>query len=117
MRKALIFVGIAILWCVVYAVAQQDSVDSDADATPWMREENITGSYKIKVPKDMKLERQEGRIFFENVNEYVARKLYEMGESIKSLQARQDELQIQINSLAALVNQTQGKDTFSKINP
>ena len=91
--------------------------DSSTKERPWLRQEKVTNNYNIKVPWDMRLERQEGRIFFENINEYVARRFYELQERITRIEENQQKMMEEITALREELKRASTQNSSSRLNP
>lgn len=110
----------ALFFCLVLAFflsLATSAAEKKDEFDPWMTEINVTGAHKIQVPKDMRIKRTEGRIILEDYNEYLARRLYEMEERIRNLEAALQELLLKIEELQRSSAEKSKKDAQSKISP
>lgn len=77
----------------------QDVDQGDNEKVPAGMEYFEVGSAKIVVPKGIEIQKKGGLIILEDVQKYVARKLYQMEERLKRIEQRQKELEVQIEHL------------------
>jgi hypothetical protein len=111
MKRISFFILILIL---VFSTVLIAAEDKNKEVPVGMELVLIKDNYKLLVPKGAKI-RKEGAVFIlENIDEYVARRFYDMEERIVRIEAKEEGLKKEIEQLKSNLIKPQEVESFPK---